>query len=274
MNLIKLFNKNYAIQNMKKSKGILAIMFIIIPIVTLFALYNYDNESYNQPYNIYVLANINIVGMFIIPFILSNVLLGYVYKKNSIDFINSMPISRKKIYLTNILIGIVYLILLQLANFIISAIYIGIIGNSLTSFQMILDLLLIMIVGYSFIYVISCLSLTISGNKFTQMVVLMVIIFFIPFIRFVNFSIISENDVNLIVANGYSEIYNATFNVPLFTIPIECFKALFINETIYNLKSTFITIILSLVYIIIGTKLFEKEKWKIQDIHLKVQKYI
>ena len=31
MNLNKLFSKNYAIQNIKKSKGILAIMFIIIP---------------------------------------------------------------------------------------------------------------------------------------------------------------------------------------------------------------------------------------------------
>ena len=119
----KLFNKNYAIQNLKKSKGILIIMLIIIPIITLFCLYNQDNSRYAEPCEMAILIIANLIGACIIPFILSNILLGYVYKKSSVDFVNSMPITRKKIYLTNIITGFLYIILLQLINFIVLAIY-------------------------------------------------------------------------------------------------------------------------------------------------------
>ena len=50
MNLIKFFKKNYALQNIKKSKGILAIMLIAIPVITLFCLHSVDSSGYGDPY--------------------------------------------------------------------------------------------------------------------------------------------------------------------------------------------------------------------------------
>ena len=108
MNLIKFFKKNYAFQNLKKSKGILAIMLLVIPVITLFCLYAQDSSNYSEPYEIFVAVGANFFGMIIIPYILSNVLFGYVYKRNSIDFINAMPINRKNLYLTNIVVGTLY----------------------------------------------------------------------------------------------------------------------------------------------------------------------
>ena len=105
MNLIKCFKQRYAIQNLKKSKGILAILLLVLPIVTLFSVYVHDQSRYADPYNMFVAAGANFFGMIIIPFLLSNVLFGYIFKKNNIDFIHSMPISRKNIFITNTLVG-------------------------------------------------------------------------------------------------------------------------------------------------------------------------
>ena len=63
MNLTKWFSKNYSIQNLKKSKGALAIMLVIIPVITLFCLYNYDNSIFETPYEVAPLIVANIVGM-------------------------------------------------------------------------------------------------------------------------------------------------------------------------------------------------------------------
>ena len=66
MNLIKFFKKNYALQNMKKSKGILAIMLIVIPVITMFCLYAHDSSRYVNPYEIFVAGGANFFGMIII----------------------------------------------------------------------------------------------------------------------------------------------------------------------------------------------------------------
>ena len=47
------------------------------------------------------LTILNIIGMYIIPVAISMCLFGYVFRRNSVDFINSMPLSRKSIFVTN-----------------------------------------------------------------------------------------------------------------------------------------------------------------------------
>lgn len=276
MSLTKLFSKNYAVQNMKKSKGILAIMLIAIPLITLFFLYNYDHSG-SSPYNMGVLVGANYIGMFIIPFILSIVLLGYVYQKNSIDFINSMPISRKKIYLTNIVIGVLYLIVLQLANFLVATSYVSVVHSTSFCVAMIWDGFFIMTSGYIFIFIISALALTISGNKFIQIVIVSLILFLIPFIKLVNFSEINSRDMNLINSDGTSSVYLYKKEA-LHTVPIGTFVKLVNSENIYELNSIILTLGLSIVYALIGMKLFEKRKmentgssFKSEKIHLFVK---
>ncbi len=258
MSLNKLFSGKYAFQNMKKSRGILAIMLIAMPIITLFFLYNYDN-NFSTPYNMNVLIGANLVAMFIIPFIVSNVLLGYVYKRNSIDFVNSMPISRKKIYLTNILVGILYLVILQLVTFLIASLYVFIMKNSSFSISMMCDAFLVMSCGYIFLFIISSLALTVSGNKFTQMVVAAIILFLIPFIRMVNFTDLDNQAISLINNNGTEQIFMEEKN-PIYSVPMDTIISVFEGKSVYNLSSILVTTALSIVYILIGTRLFEKRK--------------
>ncbi len=259
MNLTKLFSKNYAIQNLKKSKGVLSIMLVIIPIITLFCLYSYDNSAYETPYELAPLIIANIVGIFIIPFILSNVLLGYVYKRNSIDFINAMPISRKKIYLTNIITGILYLVLLQVINFIIIAFYLFIVKTSLISMSMLVDSFVIMAVSYIFMFIISSLALTISGNKFIQIVLSMLILFLLPFIRVFNLGAGYNIPVEMDYFSGPDRFLYISKST-VFTLPINIFYTLMMKSTIYSLNSVIYTLVLGAIYIFLGVKLFEKRK--------------
>lgn len=259
MNLTKWFSKNYSIQNLKKSKGVLAIMLIIIPILTLFCLYNYDNSKFEVPYQLPALIVPNIIGMFIIPFVLSNVLLGYVYKRNSIDFINAMPISRKKIYLSNIITGILYLLLLQVINFIILAFYLLIVKTSFISMSMLVDSIIIMTVAYIFMFIISSLALTISGNKFIQIVLTMLILFLLPCIRVFNLGEGYNAPVKIDYFGGDAN-YQYITKQTVFTLPINIFYTLIQKGNIYSLNSIIYTLIIGTIYIFLGIKLFEKRK--------------
>ena len=165
MNLIKCFKQRYAIQNLKKSKGILAILLLVLPIVTLFSVYVHDQSRYADPYNMFVAAGANFFGMIIIPFLLSNVLFGYIFKKNNIDFIHSMPISRKNIFITNTLVGLGYILILQILNFLVTSIYILIVGNSLISVKLMFDIGLVMSLIYIFLFSVSNLAISVSGTK-------------------------------------------------------------------------------------------------------------
>ena len=262
MNLNKLFNKNYAIQNIKKSKGILAIMFIIIPVISLFILYGYRTENtFRLPVEMGIIALPNILGMYVIPFILSNVLMGYVYKQNSLDFVNSMPISRRKAYLTNIITGSIYIFILQAFNLLIQAVFI-LLTNTYVIFAMLLDISITMLVGYLFVFALCSLALSVSGNKFTQIVVAMLILFFIPFTRIINLICIDYGSINIISANGIKEAYTQYIDTSkTFTIPINVFQSFaYDNGQIYSLKSILFTSLIFLLYIVIGMELFEKRK--------------
>ena len=173
---MKLFNLNYAKQNTKKSIGFLMVMFIIIPILSLVTLYNYINSSSVEPFQMKEIIIPNLMGMFILPFLLSNVLLGYVYSQKQIDFTNSMPISRKKIFFTNIIIGVVYLILMQLVTLLFSSIYLTISNTFFVSFEMLFDIFFVLTIGYIFVYIVSMLAISISGNTFMQFVIILLIL--------------------------------------------------------------------------------------------------
>ena len=261
MNLIKFFKKNYALQNMKKSKGILAIMLIVIPVITMFCLYAYDSSRYVNPYEIFVAGGANFFGMIIIPFILSNVLFGYVYKRNSIDFINSMPINRKNLYFTNIVVGILYILILQVITFLFASIYIVSVGDSLFSIKLMFDIALAMSLAYAFLYICSTLALTVSGNRFIQLVVLIIVLFTIPFVRMTNLGSFIQNSKSIFLVND-NGIATEHFidEEHVFAMPLTTFISFVGEDRVLEPKSALLTLGLAILYTIIGYKLFEKRK--------------
>ena len=71
MNLIKLFNIKYFFQNLKKSKTLLSLTILIVPILTLLILININNMDINLTDMMYGCNTINLLGMYVIPICIS-----------------------------------------------------------------------------------------------------------------------------------------------------------------------------------------------------------
>ena len=252
MSLNKLFNGKYLLQNIKKSKMTIALFFILVPVFT--SLMIIASEDYTFEFG--TLGLVNIFGMYIIPFIFSICLFGYVFKKNSVDFIGSMPISRKSIFITNTIGGIILILLMQVVTFfltlLISSLTKGIIFTSMAY-----DILIFQTVAYIFVFVASNLAMSLSGNLVTQIAVTMLIVFIVPF---------STWYVKIMSDDMHSNLYKLMNNeIEIMEVSkIENYTAPFLiaNDGTYeyNMGSMWKMIILSVVYFAIGYIAFHKRK--------------
>lgn len=264
MNSKTLFNTNYAKQTLKRHKGLLLLMMIIVPLITALLLSFMLVEDFGDFEDSYArLILVNGFGMIGIPFILSNLLLNYAFSKKKVDFVNSMPISRKKIFLTNVLLGIGYIIVLQLFNLIVLTIFMNVTKIYMT-FSMIFDLCLIFTIGYAFMYSIYCLALSLSGTIYMQIVLSLLILFLIPFTRFFVFNSLELYDDGVIfyVPNNITcRLRPADYDNMFLTVP---FRLVMFNSgeiySAYNAKDMILTLALTAIYTIIGMRCFERRK--------------
>lgn len=298
MNLMKSFNKDYFFQNLKKSKGLIIFMTILIPIFTtimLIALSSRDNVVITDLETISV---INMVGLFVFPVLLSITLFSYVFKKKSVDFINSMPISKKTIFVTNTIGGIILLFLTLLVTLLL----IVVVSNSSTNIifvkEVCFDYLIYWFVAYTFVFLSTSLAVALSGNMVTSLAVTALLLFFMPFLF--SYSSMYYTDTistNLMVRcedklclpdyyNCYDNkecqinkglnTYYVQGNIEkksTYTIPYEIFSNIFFayndNRGIYNLVSIIKTIILSIIYFILGLYTFIKRKMEVCETSFK-----
>ena len=158
MNLMKLFNMKYFMQNVKKSKMAILLFLSIVPIFTALTIITVGKDNILE---FWELGLANIIFMYITPFLLSVSLFGYVYKKRSIDFIGSMPISRKSVFVTNTLGGIALIIISQLITFVISVLA-GLFTNGMIFTGMLWDIFVYQSIAYIFVFTISNLAMSIS----------------------------------------------------------------------------------------------------------------
>lgn len=263
MNLTKLFNFKYFMQNLKKSKGLVALLIIVVPIFTTLAtvlIVNNGNEIHIPSKE--ELMIVNIIGMYIIPVLMSLVLFGYVYKKKSVDFINSQPINRKTIFVTNTICGIILMAVIQAITAALVLICGAILPNLIIFPQMILDIFIMMWISYSFTFVATNVAMSVSGTFSTQIVLTMLILFLVPFCidSYFDFS----NGFNYEIVNG-EKIYNEFLNVDTYyTMPYQMFHIIMVNRTSeFNLYSGRIIsrmLVLGAIYYFIGLHLFKNRK--------------
>lgn len=301
MNLINLFNFNYLKQNLKKSKGALAIFIGIIPIINILTLFLMsDNNHSNEIISLSNISIINFIGVFILPIVISICLFGYVFKKRSVDFVNSMPISRKSIFITNTIGGIGILVLMNLIN----AIFIYILSNTLPNLiipiPMIIDYFILWTVAYVFVFTVSNIAVSVSGNMITSIAVSALILFLIPYIHFFtcealipthNNQYILECTSKECISNEYDSIYPEyvelskenkymmTFGQKQYKVSYNIPANLILNvsnysypngsEKLYNTTSIIKTFILSLIYIVIGYFLFINRKMEVSETSFK-----
>lgn len=295
MNLMKNFNLNYLIQNLKKSRTILAIFIGLIPILNTIILIMLLTTNKSYVLGLGEISIINLIGIYILPTTISICLFNYIYKKKSVDFINSMPISRKTIYITNTIAGILIFTLMLLINTFLIFITTKIFASPIP-FIMLLDYFWFFLLVYIFVFTATNLAMTVSGNAITQIVLTLLLLFLIPY---TSFYINTLNE-----ANGKTEItklecnkeecmpdkyycYDSTeceldkelkrYNVSLFedkttnyTTPFNIFNSLiYPNSTIINNTSVIKMLLLSIIYTILGFILFVKRKMEISETSFK-----
>lgn len=289
MSLTSLFNFGYLKENIKKSKAIILLCVFLIPIINgIVLLMNCSSGSFMPSMD--ELSGFIILGMYFIPVVLAITLFNFIYKRGSIDFVLSMPINKKEIFLTNTLGGILVILLMQVVNFIISLVICLIYSNLIVDYKMLFDILVLYFIAYVFVFVCTNVAISVSSNRITTVVVTLLILFLIPFIStFIStngFSYnISDNarvecisdeckpsvyycdDVNCEI-NKKKNVYSAYISKIddiTYTLPYE-----FINDNVFAIESDsnmvvsiIKMVILSIVYIFVGVSLFVRKGFEV-----------
>lgn len=287
MNLKKCFQPKYMYQNIKKSKAIITILLFLFPLImSLLQL----TSAQDGVINILKNNGIMILTAFIIPITLSIILFSFVYKKKKVDFMIGMPISRKQIFITNTICGIILIFTMFLINIFFLFLFSYFNQNVILSISMVLDYFVVYFTSYIFIFVVSNVAMSLAGNIITQIILILLITFFIPFTtvfhqgmlsqkpRLVELSCRSEKckqikyedcekltevkNCKQQAASGYyytdlTKIYKASFALPTQNI---ISKVLINSENIYSKDSIIRTLIISIIMFGIGIFTFQKRK--------------
>ena len=262
MSLTKLFNLKYFLQNVKKSKALILLLLIAVPMFTSIMLLTVDS-AYVMTFA--ELSIINIIGMYIIPIVLSMTLFDYVYKKNSVDFIGSIPLSRRTIFLTNTIGGIGIIIITQLLTM-LSTLFLSQILSEVVIFgSMVWDIFIFFTVSYIFVFTVSNLAISFSGNKFSQLVSILIILFLVPFIM-ISCELLGDDYRYISVEERveYSLGDEGTRIIiedpQYFTAPSYIFGEITNARYEYSTESIVKMLVLSVIYTAIGLFLFERKK--------------
>ncbi len=252
MSLKKLFNFDYLMQNIKKSKMAVLLFLSVVPIFTSLLIITVGEDLLEGGFE--SLGGFNIFFMYVTPLILSLSLFGYVYKKRSADFMGSMPISRKSVYTTNTIGGIILIVLMQLITLLCTLILFGFSKGTIFP-ALVWDIFVYQTISYIFVFSVCNLAMSVSGNWMTQIVVVMLLFFVVPasvmFFRINHFydTVLMDGDYqyqSTIVVHRY-------FN---FTAP-----SLLVNGSyFFNALSIAKMLILSVVYFVLGYMAFLRKK--------------
>lgn len=258
MNLTKYFNFNYLKENIKKSKGIITLLLIAVPVFTILSLvFIFNKANYTTVITELEISIPNIIGMYIIPYVLSVALFGYIYKKSSVDFINSMPINRKAIFITNTIGGIILITLIQLITLIVSLVCNALVSTIIIFPQMLIDIFITMWIAYFFMFCATNLAMSLSGTVLTQLVLTMIIIFIVPFCMTTFDSIIYNQNMEDQTYSYKEEIFRIYEGNEEYTLP---FNITYNMENLYSDVSNTKMFVLGILYLGIGLYCFQKRK--------------
>ena len=264
MNSMSLFNFKYFIQNIKKSKAVIIFISLLLPIFTflILSLFNQDGGAVD----FWQVGLFNILLMYIVPVVLSISFFNFVFKKKSCDFVMGMPLSRKTIFVTNTIGGILLILLIQIVTALIAALFSLFSVGAIIFAQVILDVFLFFTISYIFVFVACNLAISFSGNIFATIVSLLLILFLVPFTllysRISYFRDAPSYELKVDAVKNQVTCYD-TFN---FTAPSMAFESFFVGTSFdYNAKSMAKMAILSIIYFGVGFVLFNKKKFEMAE---------
>lgn len=282
MSLTKLFNRNYFVQNILKSKAVIALVIGIVPILNAIFMLTVSQDT-TAPIlaDIRTISVLSILGMYVLPLVLSLCLFGYVFKKKSVDFINSMPLTRKTIFITNSIGGILLIVIMMLLNVLLLGIETLIFSNLIIPFEMLLDYFVLWTISYIFVFTVANIATSLSGNHVTMIVLTAIILFLIPFVHNytteLSSSIFGSNRDTIKIAEieskgNYTEIVYADKidSYTEYTWPYNYIAGIFRGDIAsYSGISIIKMSVLSIIYFFVGMYLFEKRKMEVNETSFK-----
>lgn len=296
MNLTNLFNKNFLKQNIKRAKAIILLLIFIVPVINvIYFLMNNANSSYTMP-SIIEIEPLSLIGMYIIPVILSITLFSFIYKRKSSDFVMSFPVSKKQIFISNTIGGILIIFIMNLVNYLFTLIACLLLKNIIIDYKMLFDIFILWTVSYIFVFTCTNIAVSLSANRITTVVVTLLVLFLVPFIHtFIasdDFKGVSNSNIETYCDNEickpknyecYStaceikkrqNIYPSTYyekieNKSTYTIPYALIYEALVGGTTNVSKSLLKMTFLSIIYILIGIILFQRKKFEIVDTSFK-----
>ena len=274
MSLIKSFNFNFLKQNIKKSKGAIILSLIIVPLIISMYLVVYGLELHTpEVVPTTTIGVIDIIFMYIIPFVYSALLFGFVFKKTSTDFMNSMPINRKTMFITNTIGGILLITLIQLLSGFFALLWGAVFKNLIIFPSAVLDIMIVSWISYVFVFIASNLAMTFSGTHQAHFITAVLILFLVPVcVELIgsirkyetyknmeyNSSVYSYGyNYDLSIVDGYQTTYYRTLeNIKDYTMPFKLFR----YGLQYSWESNLRMIGLSILYFVLGLKLYQRRK--------------
>ncbi len=289
MNLKILFNFPFFKENIRKSKGLLAFLLGVIPIINIIFLIIVLTSKTSSLLTFNLLSIVTYLGLIFIPLALSLTLFGFVFKKKSVDFVMSKPISRKSLFITNTLGGIIIILIFMLINTLIFGLFSLLFSSITIPFALLLDYFIFWLVSYIFMFIISNLAIILAGNFLTSLVILIILICIIPYLLIVNYvahdnyasynyivcdneecqpdNYYCYNDTNCeahLLNNEYMLYYQKYFNYH-FISPFQIGN----TPTFYNNLSIIKMLLLSIIYGLLGYYLFQKRKMENNETSFK-----
>lgn len=290
MNSMKWFNHKFLMQNLKKSKNLLAFFLVVVPLLSVLTLIitgqnteEYVNLTFNN------VSLVTIFGMYIIPVIVSITLFGFVFKRKSSDFVSSMPLNRSTIFVTNTIGGIILLLLMTFITTTLVLITSAFMPNLIISKSMMIDFFFIWAVTYTFVFIAANLATTICGNVITQIAVTALILLLPPFLihSYQGFTEYQTAEIKCTEKACKPESYNCyndkkclnnqeqgiytnqiNYNQKnSFTLPYQYASSVYSNYYSYDITKGQLgkMCILSIMYFALGLYLFRKKKMEITD---------
>ena len=265
MHLNKWVNFKYLYQNFKKSKTLLLFILVLVPIINIWMVgTNIISKDYVVDFSmLYKLSNII---AFILPTALAFILMGFVFKRKTVDFVMSKPISKKQIFISNFIGGFGFILVILLINS-IGFIFLNLFTSLFIPFSVILDYFCYSLVTYMFIFIISLLAIAISGNISGTFVVFLLLLLFGASISYINYDIKDKNTNVYYISESESYKADLTYDYTLIT-PLNYYR----YET-YNTNSIIKTLVLSVVYLGLAYIIFNKKLMENSEVSFK-NKYL
>lgn len=265
MHLNKWVNFKYLYQNFKKSKTLLLFILVLVPIINIWMVgTNIISKDYVVDFSmLYKLSNII---AFILPTALAFILMGFVFKRKTVDFVMSKPISKKQIFISNFIGGFGFILVILLINS-IGFIFLNLFTSLFIPFSVIIDYFCYSLVTYMFIFIISLLAIAISGNISGTFVVFLLLLLFGASISYINYDIKDKNTNIYYISESESYKADLTYDYTLIT-PLNYYR----YET-YNTNSIIKTLVLSVVYLGLAYIIFNKKLMENSEVSFK-NKYL